>query len=68
MNNEQIKIESVAFTMWLSKYKSIKGNNGEWLTYWEHYDEWLIHEERDVYINHVKQSIKNWNNKYAATN
>lgn len=52
-----IKIEAVAFSMWLSKYCSIRGENDVWLTYWEHYDVWLTHEKRQTYIDHVIRSI-----------
>ena len=52
------KIDSVAFTMWLSKYSYIKGPEGQWLTFWEHYDVWLKHEERQIYIDHVIRSVR----------
>lgn len=54
------KIESVAFSMWLSKYGNTRGPQDQWLTYWEHYDVWVTHEKRQTYIDHVKRSIELW--------
>jgi hypothetical protein len=48
------RIEAIAFCMWCSKYAYIKGPEGQWLNYWEHYEVFLTHEARDIYINHAK--------------
>ena len=57
MDQNEVKIEVTAFTMWLDKFQSIRGVKNEYLTYWELYDVWLTHDKRQTYLDHVRRSI-----------
>lgn len=47
------RIEAIAFSMWLSK-NSMRGLKDEYLNYWQYYDIFLTHEDREKYIFHAK--------------
>lgn len=57
---DEVKIEAIAFSMWLSKNlgQGIRGPNNTYLMYWDYWDIWLTHETRQTYIDHVRKQFK----------